>query len=277
MFRIGEFSRLGRVSMRLLRYYDELDLLRPAHTDKTNGYRYYTAAQLPQLNRILVLRDLGLTLEQIARAIQKDVSAQELRAMLLMRRAEIEQQRAEQTLQLKQLESRIAALDVDTESLPDDVVMRPEPERRYLSVRVRHLSFGSAVETVLALHRELPSQVGRNVLGAFLGVSHSPEFEPDDIDLELGFALEREPARLPVFNGQQLTLQTLPAHAQVATCVRVGSPVHAHLTTGRIARYLEATGYRLAGPSRELFLRPLHDGQIDHAVVEMAFPVEPLG
>lgn len=275
MFRIGEFSRLGRVSMRLLRYYDELGLLRPAHTDQANGYRYYTAAQLPQLNRILVLRDLGLTLEQIARALKDDVSSQELRGMLLMRRAELEQLQAEQALQLKQLESRIAALDTDSESLPDDVVMRPEPERRYLSLRAHHTSFASAVGAVLALHRELPSQVGRNALGAFVGISHSPEFEPDDIDLELGFVLDRDPPKLPVINGQRLTLQTLPAHAQVATCVRVGSPVHAHLTTGRIARYLEATGYRLAGPSREIFLQPLRDGQIDHAVVEMAFPVEP--
>ena len=67
MFRIGEFSRIARVSMRLLRYYDELGLLCPARIDPDNGYRYYSAAQLPQLNRILVLRDLGLSLEQIAR------------------------------------------------------------------------------------------------------------------------------------------------------------------------------------------------------------------
>src|SRR5262252_2812634 len=99
MFRIGEFSRIGRVSMRLLRYYDEIGLLRPAHTDSSNGYRYYTAAQLPELNRILVLRDLGLSLDQIARALQKGVSPDELRGMLMMRRAEIEQQQIEQALQ----------------------------------------------------------------------------------------------------------------------------------------------------------------------------------
>ena len=121
MFKIGEFSRIGRVSMRLLRYYDELGLLRPAHTDSSNGYRYYTAAQIPQLNRVLVLRDLGLTLEQIARALHDNVSAEELRGMLLMRRAEIEQLQAEQALQLRHLESRIAALDGATDSVPDDV------------------------------------------------------------------------------------------------------------------------------------------------------------
>jgi DNA-binding transcriptional MerR regulator len=274
MFRIGEFSRIGRVSMRLLRYYDELGLLRPAHTDSSNGYRYYTAAQIPQLNRILVLRDLGLTLEQIARALQDDVSADELRGMLLMRRAQIEQLQAEQAVQLRQLESRIQALDSEAEGVPDDVVIRAEPEHRYLSLRARHHSFASAVAMVFDLYREVPAQVGRGVIGQLIGVSHSPEFEPDDLDIELGFALEAEPSKLPVVGGRELELRTLPPHAMVATCVRVGSPVQAHLTTAKIARYLEATGYRLAGPSREIFLQPPKNGQIEHSVVEMAFPVE---
>jgi DNA-binding transcriptional MerR regulator/effector-binding domain-containing protein len=275
MFRIGEFSRVGRVSMRLLRYYDELGLLRPAHTDTSNGYRYYTAAQIPHLNRILVLRDLGLTLEQIARALQERVSAEELRGMLLMRRAEIEQLQAEQALQLRHLESRIAALDTDSEGVPDDVVIRAEPEHRYLSLRTHYGSFAAAVAMVFEMHRDVPPQVGRGVLGTFVGVSHSAEFEPDDLDVELGFTLESEPAKLPMVGGQKLEIRTLPAHAKVATCVRVGSPVHAHLSTAKIARYLEATGYKLAGPSREIFLEPPRDGKIDQAVVEMAFPVEP--
>jgi DNA-binding transcriptional MerR regulator len=276
MFRIGEFSRIGRVSMRLLRYYDELGLLRPAHTDSSNGYRYYTAAQIPQLNRILVLRDLGLTLEQIARALQEKVSAEELRGMLLMRRSEIEQQQAEQALQLRLIESRIQALDSEADGVPDDVVIRAEPEHQYLSLRTRHPSFASAVATVFELYREVPAQVGRSVLGHMIGISHSPEFEPDDLDVELGFTLEGEPAKLPVVGGRKLELRTLPPHAMVATCVRVGSPVQAHLTTAKIARYLEATGYRLAGPSREIFLQPPKDGKIDQSVVEMAFPVEAL-
>ena len=75
MFRIGEFSRIARVSMRLLRYYEELGLLRPDHTDRSNGYRYYSAAQLPQLNRILVLKELGFPLEDIGRVLSEGVSA----------------------------------------------------------------------------------------------------------------------------------------------------------------------------------------------------------
>lgn len=63
MFKIGEFSRLSRVSVRMLRHYDQLGLLTPSQTDSFTGYRYYSANQLPRLNRILALRDLGFSLE----------------------------------------------------------------------------------------------------------------------------------------------------------------------------------------------------------------------
>jgi len=275
MFRIGEFSRIARVSMRLLRYYDELGLLRPAHTDSSNGYRYYTAAQLAQLNRILVLRDLGLSLEQISRCLQEGISADELRGMLLMRRAEIEQSQAELATRLRLLESRISSLDSDDEGEPDDVVIRPEPERRYLSLRTRQPSFAAALALARQLQSEVPLQLPRTALGPFIVVSHSAEFEPDDLDLELGFALESEPKRLPELRDAKLELGTLRGHARVATCVRVGSPAQAHLATARIGRYLESTGYRLAGPNREIFLQLPRDRQIETAVVEMAFPIEP--
>ena len=68
MFRIGEFSQIARVSGRLLRYYDSIGLLRPVRTDPQTGYRYYSAAQLGELNRILALKELGL----LARADRPD-------------------------------------------------------------------------------------------------------------------------------------------------------------------------------------------------------------
>ena len=65
MFRIGEFAQIAQVSGRQLRFYDQLGLLRPAHTDPQTGYRYYSIRQLPRLNSILALKELGLSLEQI--------------------------------------------------------------------------------------------------------------------------------------------------------------------------------------------------------------------
>jgi DNA-binding transcriptional MerR regulator len=90
MLTIGDFARHGRVSIRMLRHYDAIGLLRPAHVDQASGYRFYQAAQLSRLNRIVALKDLGFTLQQVQAILDEDVRTQELRGMLRLRRAELE-------------------------------------------------------------------------------------------------------------------------------------------------------------------------------------------
>ena len=89
MFVIGEFAQHGRVSVRMLRHYDAIGLLRPAHVDPVTGYRFYQAAQLADLNRIVALKDLGFTLEQVRVLLDEDVSVEQVRGMLALRRADL--------------------------------------------------------------------------------------------------------------------------------------------------------------------------------------------
>ena len=77
--RIGEFSALGRVSVRMLRHYEKLGLLAPAETDAFTSYRYYTLDQLPRLNRIIALKELGFSLEQVGGILAKNPTADEMR------------------------------------------------------------------------------------------------------------------------------------------------------------------------------------------------------
>ena len=81
MFRIGEFSKITQVSGHSLRYYDEIGLLTPAKIDEWTGYRYYSAQQIPRLNRIMALKDLGLSLTQIKQILQEELLASEIRGM----------------------------------------------------------------------------------------------------------------------------------------------------------------------------------------------------
>jgi DNA-binding transcriptional MerR regulator len=91
MFSIGEFAWLGAVSIRTLRHYDEIGLLPPAEVDPVTGYRSYSARQLRQLNRIVALKDLGLTLGQIGQLLG-GITVDELRGMLLLRQAQLERE-----------------------------------------------------------------------------------------------------------------------------------------------------------------------------------------
>ncbi len=91
MFQIGEFSKIARVSPRQLRHYEAFGLFAPEHIDPMTGYRYYSARQLPRLNRIIVLKELGLTLDQIGHLLEEDISPEEIHGMLTMKKAQMEQ------------------------------------------------------------------------------------------------------------------------------------------------------------------------------------------
>jgi len=271
MFRIGDFSRIARVSARLLRFYDEIGLFVPAHADEQTGYRYYTVEQLGQLNRILVLKELGFSLEQIGDIVRANVSTSELRNLLLLRRNDVELTLAAETQRLRAIETRIAQLETDGALTADDVIVRAEPAREIVSLRRVVPSFAHARALILEL-REHAKPLLRGGPLTLLAVGHSPQFEQDEIDVEFGFVLpagsDAEPPR-----GTPLTRRTLEAVDRMAVCVRVGLPEDSHLVTAKIGRFLATSGETLAGPGREVFLKPPNPERMHESVVEMQFAI----
>ncbi len=108
LYKIGEFSKLAQVSPRMLRHYDKLGLIQPSQVDRFTDYRYYTVDQLARLNRIIALKDLGFSLEQIGDLLdqQGGVNGERLRGMLILRRAEIEQELQANQARLFSVEAR---------------------------------------------------------------------------------------------------------------------------------------------------------------------------
>src|SRR5512141_3329320 len=111
MIRIGDFSKLSRVSVKTLRYYDGVGLLKPVHVDPSTGYRMYEYAQLLRLHRILALKDLGFSLEEIGRLLSENVTPGQLRGMLMLRRAEARQKVLEETDRLEQVEAWLRQIE----------------------------------------------------------------------------------------------------------------------------------------------------------------------
>ncbi len=114
MFSIGEFARHGRISVRMLRHYDAIGLLRPACVDPVSGYRFYQASQLAELNRVIALKDLGFTLQQVQAILAEKVTAAELRGMLKLRRAEIHAQIEAETARLGRVVARLLSIGGST-------------------------------------------------------------------------------------------------------------------------------------------------------------------
>jgi DNA-binding transcriptional MerR regulator len=271
MFKIGDFSRIARVSSRLLRFYDEIGLLVPAHADARTGYRYYAMAQLSQLNRILVLKELGFELDQVRDILNADIGPAELRNMLLLRRNDVEKKLVLETQRLRHIETRIAQLENEGAFSAEDVVVRPEPASRFLSLRRIVPSFDEARALIGQLRSLAQGALPKGVPHRLVAVAHSPNFEVDEIDVEFGYAFAMDVECSP--RGTELKMRELEAVERMAVCVRIGLPEDSHLVTAKIGRFLAESGNSLAGPSREAFVEPPRLERMQEAVVEMQFPI----
>lgn len=275
MFRIGEFSQIARVSGRLLRYYDSIGLLRPEHTDIATGYRYYSAAQLPRLNRILALKDLGLSLDQIAKLVDDRVSTDEIRGMLMLKKAEIEQSLHEEAMRLRHVESRLRQIEEQGQLGDYDVVLKPGLARPFLSVRETFPHLTDAFATVQAVAQTAIKQVPAAVRENMIVVAHS-DFDEEDLDLEIGFTLTQEFGKKSIAlpGGLALSTHELPAVETLATLARTGPGSETHLATGALGLWMEANGYTVVGPCREMFIEvPFQKPEQEDVVMEIQFPV----
>lgn len=274
MFRIGDFSKIARVSGRLLRYYDSIGLLSPGRIDPQTGYRYYMASQLARLNKILALKELGLSLEQIAHMLDGNISSDEIRGMFLLRKAELERSLDEEAARLRTVEARLQQMDHGSGMEGLDVLLKPQAGLPFLAYRKTFPDFPAAVGAVQEVARYATRRIPDRVRGPLTVVAHA-DFEDENLDLQLGHALTDEFDREIVLPSEaRLTQVELPEEPLLACIVRTGPFQHAHLAYGALGVWLEANRYAIAGPCREVFLKPPFEPPDPEAgVVEIQFPV----
>src|SRR4026209_1227529 len=135
MIRIGDFSKLSRVSVKTLRFYDEMDLLKPIEVDRFTGYRYYEFDQLPRLYRILALKDLGFSLEELGHLLVDEVSTAQMRGTRKLRQAEIRQRVGEEAERLQRVERWLRQIEQEDSMSKYDVVIKKMEAIKVASVR----------------------------------------------------------------------------------------------------------------------------------------------
>ena len=274
MFRIGEFAQIAQVSGRQLRFYDQLGLLRPAHIDHQTGYRYYTIRQLPRLNSILALKELGLSLEQIGPLLEKDISPVELRSMLTLKRAQLERSLQEEEARLRHIESRIAQIDREGKTEGFDVIMKSVAATPILSINCAFESMDEVVRMVRTVAEEGARQIKPALRDKLVVIAHN-DVDSEKLDLDIGFSLTR-PSNASVRIAGDLMLRAgeLPAVETMATIVRPGTNAESHTSFSTVGRWIEANAYEIAGPCREIFLEPITGPPgFEGALVEIQFPV----
>ncbi len=274
MFRIGDFSRLTGVSVKTLRYYADIGLFSPLQVDRFTGYRYYSFEQLPRLNRILALKDLGFSLEQVGQMLDENLTAEQLDGMLRLRGAELQQQVAETQERLARVRIRLDQIRQEGKMPAHEIILKRVASVKVASARELVPAPEQMRERCLALNDEVCAMMEANGIqtdGVCLAIYH--DNSPAGIDVEMAFFISPD---APAAQQGRAAVRQLPEVESMASAVYRGSyddfaAVGAlHVAIGK---WIEANGYRIVGPGREIYLQtPQSPGGA--GVMEIQFPVE---
>ncbi len=276
MFKIGEFSKLVQVPVPTLRYYDQVGLLKPSEVDRFTGYRYYSASQLPQVHRILALKGLGFSLEQISAMLAEGITPEQMRGMLRLRHAQISQQLDEAQSQLAEVEARLHQIEQEEKLSTYDVVLKQVEPQLVASVRTI-LPYHSAVGALFAeVYEALGARAGEALgphpgeAGTTLVLWYDTEFKEHDVDGAAAFFLR---CRVP--DSGRMKVHQLPAAVMAAT-VHHGPYNTIGEAHQAVIKLVDDNGYHIAGPDREVYLynaMPIRQDDPSY-VTEIQYPVE---
>lgn len=275
MFSIGDFASLGRVSVRMLRHYDAIGLLRPARVDPASGYRFYVASQLAQLNRVIALKDLGFTLHQVQTMIDEKVEPGELRGMLRLRRAQLAEQMAEDNARLARVDARLRMIETEGHMDTGDVILKKVPAMRVAELSAPCASY-QAPDITPALSPLYPQLMDRmeaagvRMSGAPIAYYLPAPTGPGDesITVHAAFPFTGDPSADPGFG-----IVDLPA-IEAATLLHHGDMAEAFRTGQVLAKWIDDNSYRMVGTSlgREVYL-DCPPGEFDKWVTELQVEV----
>lgn len=255
MFTIGDFARYGRVSARMLRHYDAVGLLHPDRTDPATGYRYYGAAQLARLNRIIALKDLGFTLQQVRAVLDEEVGPEELRGMLRLRRVELEASMAAAAARLAQVEARLRSIESEGHMSVDDVVIKSVPAVRVAELTGVAAGYGpqDITPVIGPLYEQLfplLDEAGVRPTGPGIARYEDAPEGGGAIVVHAGVTVS---APVGPLGDTGVEVVELPPF-EAATIVHRGSMDGILATEQALARGIDASGYRSAGYAREINL-----------------------
>jgi DNA-binding transcriptional MerR regulator len=268
MLKIGEFARISQLSIKMLRHYDTLGLLRPAYTDPDSGYRLYEVEQLIEVVRILALKDCGLTLDEIAQLLRTQ-DTQVVEALLSQRMTEQVQFVGEEQARLQRMSARLQQLTaLNNERFLDIALKQTQPVtlvglRKSISSSEEVAPFAQAVGQRL-LELRIPCS------GPTFHLYYEDQAGNDQMLLFVGAAV----TALPVAQ-EELHCECLPGGEHVA-CVMYRGASLAELLAVWIAveRWIKASGYQRNGPCREIYHRlPSPDAGDSAFLIELQYPV----
>ena len=243
MFRIGDFSRLSQVSVKTLRFYDEIGLLKPSYVDHLTGYRYYAAGLLSRLDRILMFKELGFSLEEIGPLLEGDLNAAQMGEALRRKREELAVRIERERRRLARIEECVRLVEQNGGAPDYQIRIKQVPRQWVASRRDRIDSYDEADSLFDEIHRHLKKH---GAAGPSAAIWHACAHQNREIDCEAVVFLNSS-----VPESGRVKVYELPAN-EVACVIHQGSDETVIPAYAAVRSWARSRGYAITGPNREL-------------------------
>jgi predicted transcriptional regulator YdeE len=273
MLKIGDFSKVAQVSVKRLRYYSDKGLLPPVWIDRYTGYRYYSLDQLPRLNRILALMDIGLSLDQIQQLLIDDLPVAELQGMIRLKKVELGRHIEEEQSRLARLEARLQQI-VQEGTAPDyEVILKPVAQQTVAGIRAQRSPSNGRLQPLFnELQQYLTTrQVPLDVTLPFIGIYYDADNQEDDLTVEAAV-----PITQTLRSNGQVTVHILRGVETMACVIHHGPYEELPNAYNALLSWVDASGYEVDGPNRDLYFLQTQAGETADStppVIEVQFPV----
>lgn len=270
MLKIGEFSKLSRISIRMLRHYDEIGLLVPEETDEWTGYRYYSEAQLPIVNRITALKDMGFSLNTIGEILRSYKDSEALKQYLIIKQAEVCEQAEKVNRQLLLLETTINRLGKDEAVMQYNVTLKELPKRTVASVRKIIPSHDKECILWEILMKETSKLNMQNGDPCYtLAIFHDGEYKESGVDVEVQKSVKGN-----YLNTENVVFKTVEP-IQMASAIYKGSYEQIGPVNEAVANWVHDNDYAFDGVSFCIYhVSPYETQNPEEWVTEVCYPVK---
>lgn len=270
MLKIGDFSKLSRISIRMLRHYDEIGLLIPKHIDDFTNYRYYSEEQLAIACRITSLKDMGFRLVTIKEILKNYDDPKALSDFLAIKQAEIQTEAEEIKQRSLLLETAIKRLRKDDLAMNYNVVLKTIPERYVASVRKvipaydQEGKLWNILMSETAFMHLVPEE---NCYG--LAIFHDEGYKDSDVDVEIQMSVKGK-----YDNTENVAFKTV-FEIEIASATYTGSYAQVTEVNHAVANWVRDNGYEFNGPMFCIYhVSPAQTQNPDELVTEVCFPIK---
>ena len=264
LYKIGMFANMNRVTIKALRYYDEQKLLVPVYVDEENGYRYYAAGQMAQLHRIIALKNMGFSIDDI----RKIIEGAEEKSFLLVKKQEILKEIAVLTDKLSQIESYLAR---DSINLSAPVLIKEIPQAIVCTMKRRIKSYDALFELMPQMGAQMELSDCRCAQPSYCFTHYlEPEYKEEDILVEICEAVtEKKP------DTGDIAFKVFPKVSMAACIFHKGSYNTLPESYAMLLQYIEENGYEICGNIRESYIDGVWNKETENEwLTEIQIPVK---